>query len=199
MRGLGARWGVGGQHHVPATLPSEKDKVSIVQEAGWAWRPDWTCVEKRITRAHKGVEAPDRPAPSKAVYQLRYPRPPPWRWPTKHCIIRIQSFVNMPLNFRERNLAKSLFSSLFVSCIEEKNWGLLPCGSFLGIKRAFLTITQDWYGFALKAVARPCLLSAVRHTQSRHAHQIRAQNRRLRHFLYVPRLKSSFVASYTSA
>ena len=28
--------GVGGQHHAPAALPSGKDPVPIVQEAGWA-------------------------------------------------------------------------------------------------------------------------------------------------------------------
>jgi hypothetical protein len=38
-----------------------------------------------------------------------------WCWPAKHCPTRIQACVKMPLNFRERNQAKSLFSSLCVA------------------------------------------------------------------------------------
>ena len=37
--------GVRGQRHAPAALYPRKDLVSIVQEAGWAPGPVWTCAE----------------------------------------------------------------------------------------------------------------------------------------------------------
>ena len=40
--------GVGGQRHVPAALPIGKDPVPIVQEAGWALGPVWTCTENLV-------------------------------------------------------------------------------------------------------------------------------------------------------
>ena len=37
--------GVGGQRHASAALPTGKDAVPIVQEAGWAPGPVWTGAE----------------------------------------------------------------------------------------------------------------------------------------------------------
>ena len=51
--------GVGGQHHAPAALPTGKDPVPIVQEAGWAPGPVWTGAENL---APTGIRSPDRPA-----------------------------------------------------------------------------------------------------------------------------------------
>ena len=39
---------VGGQRHGPAALPAGKRPVTIVQEAGWAPVPVWTCVENLV-------------------------------------------------------------------------------------------------------------------------------------------------------
>ena len=49
--------GVGGQHHAPAALPSGKDPVAIVQEAGWAPGPVWTGAE---SLALTGIRSPDQ-------------------------------------------------------------------------------------------------------------------------------------------
>ena len=42
-----------------------KDPVPIVQEAGWAPGPVWTCAENL---AHTGIRSPDRPACSQSLY-----------------------------------------------------------------------------------------------------------------------------------
>ena len=47
-----------------------KDRVPIVQEAGWAPEPFWTDAENI---APTGIRSPDRPARSQSLYRLRYP------------------------------------------------------------------------------------------------------------------------------
>ena len=47
-----------------------KDKVPVVQEAGWAPGPVWTDAENLATT---GIRSPDRPARSQSLYRLRYP------------------------------------------------------------------------------------------------------------------------------
>jgi len=42
--------GVGDQHHAPAALPPGKDRVPIVQEAGWASRLVWRGAENLAPR-----------------------------------------------------------------------------------------------------------------------------------------------------
>ena len=56
--------------------PPENAPVPIVHEAGWAPWQVWTRVEKRKSLALTGVQTPNRPVPSKSLYQLRYPGPP---------------------------------------------------------------------------------------------------------------------------
>ena len=46
-----------------------KDPVPIVQEAGWAPGPVWTCAENLATT---GIRSPDRPARSQSLYRLSY-------------------------------------------------------------------------------------------------------------------------------
>ena len=46
-----------------------KDAVPIVQEAGWAPGPVWTCAENL---APTGIRSPDRLAYSQSLYQLSY-------------------------------------------------------------------------------------------------------------------------------
>ena len=46
-----------------------KDPVPIVQEAGWAPGPVWTCGKSRPT----AIRSPDRPARSQSLYRLSYP------------------------------------------------------------------------------------------------------------------------------
>jgi hypothetical protein len=36
---------VGGQRHAPAALPRGKKPGTLLQEAGWAAEPVWTCAE----------------------------------------------------------------------------------------------------------------------------------------------------------
>jgi hypothetical protein len=66
---LGARWG-----WVVSTTPGRftlgKDPVPIVQEAGWAPGPVWTCAKNL---APIGIRSPDRPARSQSLYRLSYP------------------------------------------------------------------------------------------------------------------------------
>jgi hypothetical protein len=52
----------------PLFIPG-KDSVPIVQEAGWAPGPVWTCAENL---ASTGIRSPDRPAPSQLLYRLSY-------------------------------------------------------------------------------------------------------------------------------
>jgi hypothetical protein len=59
--------GVGGQLHVPAALPPERDSVPIVQEARWAPWLVWTDAENLATT---GIRSPDRPARSESLYRL---------------------------------------------------------------------------------------------------------------------------------
>ena len=49
-----------------------KDPVSIVQEAGWAPGPVWTCAENL---APTGIWSPHRPARSQSLYRLRHRAP----------------------------------------------------------------------------------------------------------------------------
>jgi hypothetical protein len=46
-----------------------KDRVPIVQEAGWAPGPVWMGVENL---APTGIRSPGRPARSQSLYRLRY-------------------------------------------------------------------------------------------------------------------------------
>jgi len=50
------------------TLPSVKDPVPILQEAGWAPGPVWTGGKSRPYRD----SIQDRPAPSQSLYRLSY-------------------------------------------------------------------------------------------------------------------------------
>jgi len=59
-----------GQRHAPATFYPVKDRVSIVQEAGWDPGPVWTGAENL---ASTGIRFLDRPARSQSLYRLRYP------------------------------------------------------------------------------------------------------------------------------
>ena len=52
------------------SLPPGKDRVPIVQEAGWAPGPVWTGAEKL---APTGIRSSDRPARSQSLYRLSYP------------------------------------------------------------------------------------------------------------------------------
>jgi hypothetical protein len=47
-----------------------KDPVPIVQEAGWAPGPVWTCAKNL---AATGIRSPDRSARSQSLYRLNYP------------------------------------------------------------------------------------------------------------------------------
>jgi hypothetical protein len=51
----------------PRPLYPEKDPVPIVQEAGWAPGPVWTC-EKNL--APTRIRSPDRPARSQSLYRI---------------------------------------------------------------------------------------------------------------------------------
>jgi hypothetical protein len=53
----------------PGCFTPRKDPVPIVQEAGWAPGPVWTCV-KNLTAT--GIRSPDRPARSQSLYRLSY-------------------------------------------------------------------------------------------------------------------------------
>jgi len=69
---LGPKMGVGGQGHALAALPTGKDPVPIVWEAGWIPEPVWTSAENL---APTGIRSPDRPARSESLYRLSYPGP----------------------------------------------------------------------------------------------------------------------------
>jgi hypothetical protein len=49
-----------------------KNPVPIVQEAGWAPGPVWTCAKNL---APTGIRSPNRPALSQSLYRLSYPGP----------------------------------------------------------------------------------------------------------------------------
>jgi hypothetical protein len=53
----------GVQRHAPAALPPKNEPVPIVQETGWARRPEWTVAENLVLT---GIRSPDRPAPSES-------------------------------------------------------------------------------------------------------------------------------------
>jgi hypothetical protein len=63
---------VGGQRHAPAPLPSGKNPVPIVYEAGLSPGPVWTVVENFVPT---GIRSPYSPACSESLYRLRYPGP----------------------------------------------------------------------------------------------------------------------------
>jgi hypothetical protein len=53
----------------PGRFTPRKDPVPIVQKAGWAPGPVWTCAKNL---APTGIRSPDRPARSQSVYRLSY-------------------------------------------------------------------------------------------------------------------------------
>jgi len=61
--------GVSGQRHAPAALPSRKDPVPAVQEAGWAPGPVWTGAQNLDPT---GIRYPGPSSPSELLYLLRY-------------------------------------------------------------------------------------------------------------------------------
>ena len=56
----------------PGRLLSAGYPVRIVQEAGWAPGPVWTCAKNF---ASTGIRFPDRPARSQSLYRLSYRGP----------------------------------------------------------------------------------------------------------------------------
>jgi hypothetical protein len=54
----------------PGRFTPGKDPVPIVQEAGWASGPVWTCAKHL---APTGIASPDRLARSQSLYRLSYP------------------------------------------------------------------------------------------------------------------------------
>jgi hypothetical protein len=54
----------------PGRFTPGKEPVPLVQEAGWAPGPVWTCAKNL---APIGIRSPDRPSRSKSLYRLRYP------------------------------------------------------------------------------------------------------------------------------
>jgi hypothetical protein len=50
----------------------ERDRVPILQEAGWALGPVWRGEENLIST---GIRSPESPARSELLYQLSYPDP----------------------------------------------------------------------------------------------------------------------------
>jgi hypothetical protein len=54
----------------PGRFKPGKDSAPIVQEAGWAPGPVWTCAKNL---ALTGIRSPDRPARSQSLYRLSYP------------------------------------------------------------------------------------------------------------------------------
>jgi hypothetical protein len=64
------REGSGWSARRPGRFTIGKDPVPIVQEAGWAPGPVWTCAK---ILAPTGIRSPDRPARSQSLYRLSYP------------------------------------------------------------------------------------------------------------------------------
>jgi hypothetical protein len=56
----------------PGHFNPGKDPVPIVQDAGWAPGPVWTCAKNL---APTGIRPPDRPTRSQSLYRLSYPGP----------------------------------------------------------------------------------------------------------------------------
>ena len=66
----GTRKGWGSASRPGRSLPSGKDPVPIVQEAGWAPGPVWTGAKNL---ASTGIRSPGRPVRSQSLYRLSYP------------------------------------------------------------------------------------------------------------------------------
>jgi len=62
--------GEGSESRPGHSLPSGKDSVPIVQEAGWASGPVWTGAENL---APTGIRSPELPTRSQSLYRLSYP------------------------------------------------------------------------------------------------------------------------------
>ena len=56
----------------PGRFTPGKDPVRIIQEAGWAPGPVWTCAENLTPT---GIRSPNRPARSESLYRLSYRGP----------------------------------------------------------------------------------------------------------------------------
>jgi hypothetical protein len=56
----------------PGRFTPGKDPVPIVQDAGWASGPVWTCAKNL---SPTGIRSSDRPARSQSLYRLSYPGP----------------------------------------------------------------------------------------------------------------------------
>jgi hypothetical protein len=61
----------------PGRFTAGKDSVPIVQEAGWAPGPVWTCAKNL---APTGIRSLDCPARSQSLYRLNYPSHHMWVW-----------------------------------------------------------------------------------------------------------------------
>jgi hypothetical protein len=76
--------GVNGQYNAPADLPPQaRERVPIVQEAGWAPGLVWTGAENLTPNRNR---SPDCAAHSESLYQLSYPGP-----------LHIQQYINKSL------------------------------------------------------------------------------------------------------
>jgi hypothetical protein len=83
--------------------PRERDRVPIVQEAGWAPVLVWTSAENL---APTGIRSPDRPARRKSLYRLSYPDLYAFEGDITYMIS--QNYVNTNLKDRIRTVVLSI-------------------------------------------------------------------------------------------
>jgi hypothetical protein len=102
---LGARRG-GWSAPRPGSFTPGKNPVRIVQEAGWASEPVWTCA-KNV--APTGIRSPDRPARSQSLYRLSYPAPRYYILSVKCADVwKVCSFLKLTITYVFQQLPTSL-------------------------------------------------------------------------------------------
>jgi len=124
--------GVGGQHHAPAALSPEKDRYPLYRRLG---EPEGRS--GRVWR--KEYPVPTRASKPRTVQPVAR-RYTDYERSHVHSLVlasKTRAFVNMPLNFRERNPAKSLFSSLLCVMHRTKELRFTPLWLIPRHKKSF--------------------------------------------------------------
>jgi hypothetical protein len=86
----------------PGRFSPGKDPVPIVQEAGWAPGPVWTCAKNL---ACTGIRSPYRPARSQSLYQPSYPAHRP--------VIENGNFLIVPLLHSVNDMWNTQYTGLY--------------------------------------------------------------------------------------
>ena len=124
-----------------------KDRVPIVQEAGWAPGPVWTGAENL---APTGIRSPDGPSRSQSLYRLHYP--------AHSRLVNLLKFIYTSMTFHTSQFL--LFSSSLIA--PSNSYSLCSCNVYCLFNVCVLSeVCCDLFG--LRTATLYCFYRFLKH------------------------------------